>query len=477
MISTKKVVRHTGIVMVMELGIRLTDALVSIMLARYLAPEGFGLLAFALSFANLFGMLPGFGMGTLAIRDIARNPEQVGRYMGNGLYAKVGLSALTLLLIGATSWMMGFPLGKTEIVLLAGLFMVTETAMRFTTSFFQAVQKPGMAARVNLLTRAGWLAGSLGVMAAGGGIPQLIGIRVLVTAIGLVLSVILVEARLKKIDWRLDLSFIKKMLTDSFPFVLFRLKGKMTGDMDTVMISLLRDDLMTGWYSAAQKLLRVFSFVPTSFSQAILPILSKSMVESTEEVKDLLRKSIRLLLIISFPIAGVGCILAGEITRFIYGPAYVQAADALRILAWSVPFLFLNNGSLVAAIGAAGEEKAGVKIVLIGGLFSTLSNFIVVPLYGHVGAASTSVIGEVFIAVMQIRLLQRALPGVVHFRQFAGLLGPAAGMMAAAFLMRSLFLPVALAGSVAAYAGLLFLFKQVQVREIAPLFNQLRKKT
>ena len=111
-----------------------------------------------------------------------------------------------------------------------------------------------------------------------------------------------------------------------------------------------------------------------------------------------------------------------------------------------------------------------------GGLFSTLSNFVVVPLYGHVGAASTSVLGEVYIAAMQVRLLEKTLPGVVHFRQLTGLLGAVAGMMSAAFLMRKTFLPVALAGSLAAYVGLLVLFKQVQVHEIVLLLKQVRNR-
>ena len=38
----RKVMGHTGILMGMQLGIRMMDAVVSIILARYLLPEGFG---------------------------------------------------------------------------------------------------------------------------------------------------------------------------------------------------------------------------------------------------------------------------------------------------------------------------------------------------------------------------------------------------------------------------------------------------
>ncbi len=91
--------KNASVLMAMELGIRAMDALVVIILARYLAPEGFGLLAFALSFAGLFGMLPGFGMGSLSVRNVAREPEQLSRFLLNGLIVKTALAALTLLII------------------------------------------------------------------------------------------------------------------------------------------------------------------------------------------------------------------------------------------------------------------------------------------------------------------------------------------------------------------------------------------
>ncbi len=95
--SSLRVIKYTGILMVMELGVRLMDGLVSIILARYLAPQGFGLLAFAISFASLFSILPGFGMGSLSARDVAKKPKEMSRYLSNGMVAKVFLAGITLI--------------------------------------------------------------------------------------------------------------------------------------------------------------------------------------------------------------------------------------------------------------------------------------------------------------------------------------------------------------------------------------------
>lgn len=468
------VLKNTGILMGMELGIRVMDALVSVVLARYLAPEGFGLLAFALSFASLFSLLPGFGMGTLSMRDVSRRPEEMGRYLGNGLYAKVFLSGLTLLLMGGVSLALGFNRLKSWAVLLAGFVMVTETSLRFTLSFFQAMEQSGRVAAVNLAVRAGWVVGSLAVVALGGGIGQLLGIRFLVTAGGLAAAVVLVQARFQRAEWRMEPGFIVRMLKSSVPFVLFRLRGHVFMDIDTVMISMLRGDLMTGWYAAAQKVLRLFTFIPGSFSQAMLPAMSREADRSREGVARTLMRSTRYLLMIGLPIAGVGYVLADPIVQLFYGPAYGQGAGALKILIWSVPFAFLN-GVLVAAVGAVNRERQGMYITLGAGLFSALSNFVVVPLFGHLGAASTSLLSEIFIVVLQLRLLRRELPGLVLTRQLAGLLAVVAVTTGFAALTRGAVLAVPLIGSVVAYGGLLMLFRLIDAEDLQVLGETLRR--
>ena len=102
-----KFAKNAGMLMLMELGIRGMDALVVFILARYLAPEGFGLLAFALAFSGLFGILPGFGMGALTIRNVARAPDQLNRFLINGLIVKLGLAGITLLIIWLGSRLFG----------------------------------------------------------------------------------------------------------------------------------------------------------------------------------------------------------------------------------------------------------------------------------------------------------------------------------------------------------------------------------
>ena len=402
--------------MFMELGIRLLDAFVSVILARYLAPSGFGLLAFALSFASLFSILPGFGMGSLVTRDLARDASQRNHYVTNSFLIKVLLAILTLTLIFGTSLGLHHSPEKKIVVILAGFLLILESNVDFALSFFQAAQKVKTIAVVNLGVRTGWVLLSMLTVLMKGGVVQLLAVRVFLNLIGLVASLFLINHKLERIKWSFDLPFAWKIVKASFPFALFKLFGGVYTDIDTVMLSSMRGYVMTGWYAAGYKVLRIFSFIPGSIFPVILPALSKYSRESRPQLIRTLSRGVKYLLIISLPVAGGTCILATQVIHIFYGTSYEGAIPALRILIWTLVFSFLNS-VLNASIAAIDQEKRGSRILFYGALASGISNLFVIPPFGHVGAASTTVLAESFIFMLQVRLLTRTLPGLKIWSQ------------------------------------------------------------
>lgn len=474
---TGRVMRHTGIFMVMELGIRLMDALVSVILARHLAPAGFGLLSFALSFAALFSLLPGFGMGALTIREVARQPAQISRHLITGLYAKVFLSGLMLLLMAGAGVVMGLPKLKFAAALIAGSYLATETALNFVLCFFQALQKPKVVAAVNLSVRAGWVAGSLLVLFLGGGVLQLLGIRYAISTFGLLGAILLVQWRLHGItSWKLDFPFLIRLLKDSFPFVLFRLRGQLYGDVNTVMISIMKGDTVTGWYASSQKLLRLFTFIPGSLAQALLPIMAKNAQDAKREISGLFTRVTKYLLMISLPIAAVGCVLAKEIILQFYGPQYAEAARTLQVLVWTVPFVFLN-GALVPSIGAVEQERRGATIMVSGMILASCVNLVVVPLFGAVGAASTTLLSEIMMVMLLFRLVRKKLPGLSLTGQMGSILLAVAGMSACALALQGYGLAIAIVGALAAYAILIAALRLIEPEDVRVFQEVLRKRS
>ena len=470
-----KLAKNAGVLMGMELGTRVMDALVSIVLARYLMPEGFGFLAFGISFASLFSIVPGFGMGTLVTREVARDPAQISRQLSNGLVAKIILCGGTLGVMGIVALVSRFPPQKLGVVMLAGLLMVMETNLSYVLSVFQGMQWMGTVALGSLAVRLGWLILSLVVVAMRGNIVALLLVRICLNTVGTALSIWGVHARLQRIRWSIEPKFIVQMLKNSFPFALFRLRGTVYTDIDTVMLSVMRGDLMTGWYASAQKVLKVLTFIPNSFAGSMLPVLASSLHDRRKHAIWSLNQSCRYLWIISLPVsAGIVVLAPGFITT-VFGSSYAGAAGALQILILSVPFAFLN-GALLAGVGAVNQEWRGSHILIGGALFSSLSNLVAVPLFGHLGAASTTLLAEIFILVLQVRILKKALPEFRIADVRSGLWAAALVMAACAWALRGLSWVIALAVSFGLYLALLRLLGVVDDKDWEMLRGILRLK-
>lgn len=470
----RKIVKHTGILMGMELGTRMLDIIISMIVARYLGPKGFGLLAFALSFGALFSIIPGFGMGTLVIRDVSRDRSLINRYLIHGNVAKLILGAVMLVLMDIISTCVFHSPQKVSLALMAGLLVIMESNIRFGTAFFQAFQMMKWVAVINLAIRLGWVFGSLSVMGLHGSVIDLIGIRCLINFAGYAVSVYLISARLQKFKWEWDFSFIGKMLVTSFPFALFRLFGTVYTDVDTVMLSAMRGDIMTGWYAAAQKFYRVLTFIPSSFAGTMLPLLSSYSHDAKPKFASSLKTACKYLIVIALPVVAVGFVMAFDVIHFFYGKAFIQSAQALRILMLALPFAFLNE-VLISAVASLNREQKGSNILLMGALASGLSNLAVIPPFGHIGAAITTGLAEATVFFLQMRVLRRDIPGF-HLRTevFRPLLA-ALGMAGILRLAQGLGLVPAVLISVPAYVLALFLLRVMSLedfKEIKALFQK-----
>lgn len=458
MSQQRRIVKNTGILMGMELAIRILEVLVSVILARYLAPQGYGLMAFALAFVSLFSVLPGFGMGTLVTRDLARDTSALNSYLANGILAKALLSLLALVAIAAVSWALGFPLEKGSIVFLAGLLMVMESMLWFTSAFFRAAQRMSAVAFLNMGMHGGWLIVTLAVVALKGGLITILAGRALISLSVVAVSLALIHFRLERISWNFSRAFSWHLLKRSLPFALFQLFVRVYVKVDIVMLSLMRGDVMTGWYFAAQKFRQALSFIPSSVSGATMPAMSKFSRDSGRDLLETLTKSCKYLMMIALPIAAGVCVTADRLISVLYGSAYQEAVPALRIVIWTILFSFMNS-ALSSVLLANDHEKQMGWALAAGAVFNLLSNFLAIPLWGHVGAATTTVLSEALVLSIQLNLLRKVLPEARPLAQGIKPMAAALTMMVFAWFGRGMELVYTVAGCAVIYVGSLIAFK------------------
>jgi O-antigen/teichoic acid export membrane protein len=216
--------------------------------------------------------------------------------------------------------------------------------------------------------------------------------------------------------------------------------------IDVIMLSFLRGDVVTGWYSAAQRPIGMLAFVPAAFVGAVLPVISDSRL-TPESIRRHYEETVKYLMILALPLAVGMSHLAPVLVEILYGPAYGAASPALAILAWTLIVTFLNHASSTCLI-ALGQERRFMAIAACGAAFNVATNVVLIPWLGHVGASLTTLATELLIAVLGYRGVRRRLGDVSLLSTAArpALAALVMGVFLAASPWQNLPLQVALGG-------------------------------
>jgi O-antigen/teichoic acid export membrane protein len=170
------------------------------------------------------------------------------------------------------------------------------------------------------------------------------------------------------------------------------------------MIGFLKPYSEVATYEAGYKLLEASRFIIIPIGMIFFPIFSEMAGQKQwEEIQRLFKKMLfRLGAIGSLLMIVVG-LTAGVIIPAVFGPKYDDSILVLRILFFSVPFLYIGmTSSLVAK--SIFLEKRTIKIMLACVIVNILLNSLAIPLWGALGAAWTTVVTQALLAVWVVKL-------------------------------------------------------------------------
>jgi O-antigen/teichoic acid export membrane protein len=153
-----------------------------------------------------------------------------------------------------------------------------------------------------------------------------------------------------------------------------------------IMLSALAASYSVGMYAAADRFMVAAALASTTFNSAVYPTVVRVSHGSILDAKLLTARCVRILLVLSFPIAILVTIYAADIVRLFFGTSYLGAAITLQVLVWSLPVRGAQG--LLASLLAALDQQAGLaraRAVGLGAFFVLAPVFIL--WFDYVGAA------------------------------------------------------------------------------------------
>lgn len=174
-------------------------------------------------------------------------------------------------------------------------------------------------------------------------------------------------------------------------------------NFDTTMLGWLKGDYYVGLYTAAVKVYGVVKGILIAIYAVVIPRLALFYGEKKiDQFRNLYTKLWCYLSLLLIPMGiGLAC-LSKEIILIMGGKTYVNATPSLQVLAVALVFAIFG-GLLTTCLNVTiGREKENLKATIISAVINGGLNFVFIPIWGHTGAALTTLISELFVLVYSI---------------------------------------------------------------------------
>lgn len=366
--------------------------LVGVWVARYLGPEQFGLLNFAIAFTGLFGAIATLGLQGVVVRDIVQNPQGTQYTLGTAAIMQLAGGVVSFLLVVAA---IGYfrpndPLARSVVAILGAimLFKASEIAVYWFESQVQSKYTVWVQNGVFL------------VFAAIKIILILQGASLVAFALAMLAEQILVALVLLLVMWRYGLSLsslqasaarAKTLFKDSWPLVLSGIAVSLYMKIDQIMLGQMIGNEAVGIYSAAVRISEVWYFIPMVVVASVFPAILEAKKRSEDEYHNKLLNLYKLMVAIGLAVAVPMTFLAEPIVVLLFGPAYVAAGAVLAIHVWASVFVFLGVASGKWFL-AENLQALSLQRTAIGAAANIALNLLLIPKFGEVGAAVATVI-------------------------------------------------------------------------------------
>ena len=371
---------------------------IGVWVARYLGPERYGALSFAVAFITFFSVVSTLGLRDVVVRDIVESEsDRVTTLCSAGAMQ---------LFAGIVMWIACLYVGsivKPDDHLVRGLVLILCTNILFKFSdvviyWFESQVETKRVVRVRnsalivtgitkvilILNQASLTAFAFATLAEG-------------LFISLMLFVTLRLWGPTFANGSISIKKIKYLLECSWPLMLTALATTIYMKIDQVMIGKLLTNTDVGIYSAAVRVTNAMYFFPMIITESVFPAILNAKKRNEEEYYQRFQKLFDYLTWITITSAIAITVLSPIIMITLFGEQYALSSEILAIHAWALVFVCLGNISRKWFIA---ERKPVLELqrTLLGVAANVTLNLWLIPTHGGVGAAIATVISLTLVA-------------------------------------------------------------------------------
>jgi O-antigen/teichoic acid export membrane protein len=383
---------------------------VGIWVARYLGPNQFGILNYALAFLAIFGVIAKLGLDSLIVRNMVNHPDESNVYLGTAFWLKIVGATLTVAITG------------TYLVLSDEAYATKVYILLLTSSLiFQSFEVADFFFQAKVLSKFTSICKTIQLIISSLAKVYLITIKADLLAFILVQFLDQVTlgitqylafryySKNSRFIRNFNFEVAKNLLRNAWPLIFGSLVIMVYMRIDQIMIMKIIGEKEMGLFSAAVRLSEAWYFVPMIITNSLFPAVLNAKKTNEAEYKKRMQRLFNLMFIISIGVAIPISIASPWLINLFYGEAYHAAAKILTLHVWTGVFVSLGVASSNWFL-AENLQKFALWKTIAGAVINILLNLLLIPKLGIIGAAFSTLACQMCASVFFNALYKKSRP-------------------------------------------------------------------
>ncbi len=378
-------------------------------MARSLGATDFGRLNFGLALVGIFSIFSRLGLDGILVRELVRYPDRKGTLLGSAFLLRC-LGGLVLIV---TTGFFSMLLRPEDTVLFWLVILLSFGHLARSLDVVELWLRSLVLAKYSVIPQlVGVLLASLArilVLVAGGSLV-LLGATYFFEGVLVAGGLLWVYRRMNGQDgWSVTQRDSVALLGESWPLIFSGLFSMLYQQVDQLMIGQMLGNYALGQYSAVVKISVVWYFLPVSVVHSV----QKFIVEAKDQSASLYEARMQDVFTVLFALSLLICIpfvmFPAEILHLIYGKQYIESSGVLIVHILSNIIIFVGMARSLWA-----TTEGYVKFIMYANVSASFVNiflnYYLLPIYGIVGAAYSTLISYAFAYVFSNAIYNKSRP-------------------------------------------------------------------
>ena len=365
----------------------------AVLLARYLGPEQFGILAYAISMTAIFASAGHMGLAGLVVREVVKKPDTVPETLGTTFmlklagmaigYALILIYTLTFEQIGSTEfWML--------LIVASAIFFQTFDVVEYWFQSQVQAKYPAIAKSTSLVIAAGI---KVALVLSGAGVVAFAFAHTAQFMLAALILAMLYKGTttVSLTTWKASFAKAKELLSQGWIIYLGSIFAVIYMKIDQVMLKWMIGAEEVGVYAVAAQLSEAWYFLPTAIVASFFPKLIKLHEADPARFNQRFQQLFDVLFILAIVVAILVSLVAGPLIALLFGAEYQNSASILTIHIWAGVFIFMR-AAFSRWILIEGALMFSLITQGLGALANIGLNMLLIPRYGGEGAAMATLI-------------------------------------------------------------------------------------